>query len=68
MYAIRSYYEAIENTKITLVYLPLGRKETIPVKSTLPLAQQAPAQPSAAAASDPAPAKRAAQQRDVSLV
>jgi len=55
--------QAIENTKITLVYLPLGRKETIPVKSTLPLAQ-APAQPSAAAALHPAPAKRATEQRD----
>jgi hypothetical protein len=27
--------QAIENTRITLLYLPLGRKETIPVKSSL---------------------------------
>jgi len=50
--------QAIETTRITLVYLPLGRKETIPVKSKLPLAQ-APAQPPSAAGSKPANAKRA---------
>ena len=49
--------QAIETTRITLVYLPLGRKETIPVKSKLPLAQ-APAP--AVAGSKPADAKRAA--------
>jgi len=39
--------ESIENTRITLRYLPLGRVQTIPVDSALPLAS-APAGPASA--------------------
>lgn len=59
--------QAIEKTRITLVYLPLGRKQTIPVKSKLPLAQAA--APTTAAGSkskETKETKRAAQQRPAS--
>lgn len=42
--------ESIEDTRITLRYLPLGRLQTIPVESALPLAA---AQPAAATRADP---------------
>jgi len=51
--------QEIEKTRITLLYLPLGRKQTIPVKAKLPLAQ-APARTSAAGSSSKK-IKRAAQ-------
>jgi hypothetical protein len=35
--------ESIEDTRITLRYLPLGRLQTIPIESALPLAQAQPA-------------------------
>lgn len=46
--------ESIGEAQITLLYLPLKHKETIPVSSSLPIAS-AQANPSAAAASAPAP-------------
>lgn len=49
--------QAIENTRITLLYLPLGRKETIPVKSSLtPIAHALDAASGAARAAQGRPA------------
>lgn len=43
--------QSIEKTRITLLYLPLGRRQTIPVDSALPLAGAAQAAPGSAAES-----------------
>jgi len=57
--------QAIENTKITLLYLPLGQKQTIPVKSKLPLAQ-APATTTPAAGSNSKESKQSVKRNSAS--